>query len=103
MFKTITMAAALAATLLTTTPVTAKEDVCASLAELAGDVMELRQGGVPLSEMMKIAEGDELLRFLLLEAYNVPRFSTKEYKDLAIKDFSDMLALVCYNEMGELL
>lgn len=35
MFKTITMAAALAATLLTTTPVTAKEDVCAELAELA--------------------------------------------------------------------
>lgn len=103
MFKAITMAAALAVTLLTTTPVTAKEDVCASLAELAGDVMELRQDGVQLTEMMKIAEGNELLRFLFLEAYNVPRFGTKEYKDRAIKDFSDMLALVCYNEMGELL
>ena len=103
MLKTITLAAALAATLLTTTPVTAKEDVCISLAELASSVMELRQGGVPLSEMMKIAEGDELLRLLALDAYSEPRFSSKEHQDLSVTDFSDKWALACYNERGELL
>jgi hypothetical protein len=103
MIKTITMAAALAATLLTTTPVTAEEDVCAELAELARDLMEMRQDGFPLSELMKIAKGEELLRLLALDAYGVPRFSSKEYQDLAITDFSDKWALACYNEREELI
>jgi len=103
MIKTITMAAALAATLLTTTPVTAEEDVCVSLAELARDLMELRQDGVPLSDLMKIAKGEELLRLLALDAYRESRFSSKEYQDLAVTDFSDKWALACYNEREELI
>jgi hypothetical protein len=107
MIKTIAIAALAAATLATTTPVTAeeageaKEDVCAELAELARDVMELRQDGVPLSQLMKIAESEEILRLLALDAYRKSRFGSKEYRDLAVTDFSDKWALACYNEREE--
>ena len=105
MIKKLTLAVSLAATLLMTTTATLAEegeDVCTSVSRIAGMIMENRQEGVPLVDMMRIAEDNQMLRILTLEAYNTPRYNSQEHKDLAIEDFTNGVALACYEQMGEL-
>lgn len=84
------------------TPVVSQEDPCVVLSDLAEQIMENRQGGVPLSDMMRISGDNEMIRTMVLEAYNQPRFNTSSYQLEAIQDFSDSIALICYNAIGSL-
>lgn len=98
MIKTLTFVAAM----LVATPVVSQEDPCVVLSELAAQIMQNRQGGVPLSDMMRIAGDNEMVRAMVLEAYNQPRFNTSSYQLEAIQDFSDSIAFICYNAMSSL-
>jgi len=83
MLKTIAVTLALI-----TTPLTAEtEDPCPMLGELAASIMENRQVGTPISDMMAVAPDNDLVTSIVLQAYQEPRYSTEEYRQRAVDDF----------------
>jgi hypothetical protein len=72
-----------------------EQNVCESMGELAYMVMELRQEGVPMSQTMQISDSD-LVKAIIVEAYDYPRFSTQEYKEKAADDFRNEVEVECY-------
>ena len=72
-----------------------EQHVCESMGELAYMVMELRQEGVPMSQTMQISDS-ELVKAIIVEAYNYPRFNTQEYKEKAAEDFRNEVEVECY-------
>ena len=58
-------------------------------------VMELRQEGVPMSQVMQISDS-ELVKAIVVEAYDYPRFSSQEYKEKADNDFRNEVEVECY-------
>lgn len=97
----------LAAALLVTAAVPAKADLCANLSSLANTVIETKYRGVPLSAMMgkidEIIEGEtaqELMRELVMGAYELPNYSTKHYQVLQAQEFSNEWAVTCYRALA---
>ena len=93
-----TIKATMAAAALWVTPVFAQEDPCIILGELAATIMELRQGGANMGDVISLSD-NELARMLVIEAYDTPRFSTEGYKQQAIADFANGVMVVCYREL----
>ena len=82
-----------------TAPTAETEDRCEAIGELAGSIMTARQEGVPLSRMMGIANGNEGIIALVLQAYGQPRFSTNTVRMEAVADFHNQVELICYEQM----
>jgi len=90
--------ATLTALVVTATPLTAETDHCKQMGDMAAQIMEAREVGVPLSSMMDIAADNDLLKALILSAYQVPRFSTGDYRQEAITDFRNEVEVMCYGD-----
>lgn len=79
------------------------EDLCSAMEDLAKSIMERRQDGTSMSVMMKVTESigdinvEKLAKQMVITAYKINKFSTKEYKEDAIKKFSNSVALTCYS------
>ena len=87
------------------TPLFAQENtqsaICPIIGELAETVMRNRQNGVSLSEMMGVANNADgvlqpVIREMVLEAYDGPRYSVPDNQDEAVQDFRNDIELVCY-------
>lgn len=90
----------------------AANDICAKEAESARQTMTARQAGVPIEDMMGIADKVEnesckgqdegcktfakFLRTVVMLAYAKPRYSTAIYQQHAISDFANDIAEQCY-------
>lgn len=84
--------------IITSINVQAFEEKCTNISELARDVMISRQGGIPMSKMIELAEGDELIIYVVEEAYNnYSVMPSPEYKQEYISKFSDDFYKRCYN------
>lgn len=88
----------LALTLLAT-PLAAETEAhhCEQMGVIAAKIMESRQVGVPMSNMMKIVSDNDLLKTLTITAYQSPRFRTDAYRQKAITDFRNEVEVLCYN------
>ena len=74
----------------------AEEEVdCKAFSEMAGNVMEGRQVGVPMSKMMGVLGDTELGEELVISAYEVPKFSTPEYIQDTEQEFEDAWYMRC--------
>ena len=87
-------------------------DVCDSTATLARSIMQARQSGVDMPEMMAVADkqcngesgtnlkacaaAQRLQRTMIVAAYKTPMFSTREYRDREVSDFVNNWYLACY-------
>ena len=96
MLKTLAFVAALLPT-----PILA--DPCSELGRLAAGVMELRQNGTPVNELIELFSKPEvprgsriIMRQLILLAYDTPRFSTARIKSEAAADFANKFMIACY-------
>jgi len=82
--------------------VIAQEDVidktknCESISNLAKQVMINRQSNVAMSKMVNIFKKEDGLTFLVVMAYEQPRFSTVEYQTKAADDFANEIYMLCY-------
>lgn len=86
------------------TPVLADVETCTKFASLAERIMQVRQDGVPLSEVLNVGsdpEVKELIKSLALVAYKTPRYYGDEAKSEAITNFSDKALLQCLEELGD--
>jgi hypothetical protein len=78
---------------------------CEGFGQLAEELMIARQMGVPMSRVMEVAEagwGDEdvdLLRQMVVMAYEVPRYATDEYQRRAVADYRNEVELACYQAL----
>ena len=110
-FKSITLALALAASPAQAAPVdlpTAedKADPCSDMGELAETIMRLRQDGVALSSMLATLtkmdlESEDFLRDMTIEAFEETRWRTNESKHRAVQEFRERWELSCYKIAAE--
>lgn len=77
------------------------DEWCSAVAGLAETIMTKRQEGFSMTDMMRVtrdfeAMGD-LARSMIREAFEGPRYQTREYQDQVIREFTDNWAVACYN------
>lgn len=105
MIKIIAAAAVMALTITTASAATANEptitEKCNFLSNVGFAVMTARQNGKPLIESIEATEklfpGNNLAKRIVFDAYDTPVYSTELYKDRAIGEFADDVALKCFN------
>lgn len=86
---------AVALTTALTAPVHAEKASCEDIAGLAKSVMSARQNGVSLSKLIKITGKDNLMKTMVMLAYDETRFSTKKFQDRAVSKFENKWMLAC--------
>jgi hypothetical protein len=69
---------------------------CKGLGDLAEKVMELRQAGGALSDIMSNPELSSLTKRMAVDAYKTPRYSTEEVQRRAVTDFRADWEVACY-------
>jgi len=73
----------------------ADDHVCKVLGMVAGSIMENRQMGIPLSDMLEVTPMP-LLRQIVLLAYEKPRYYSDEVVREEIQDFRNEVEVACY-------
>lgn len=75
---------------------TKKEDVCATIGELADSIMKARQIGVPMSKAMTVAKDTDWLQEMVIKAYEQPAYQSDGMQKKAVSDFVNDYLVVCY-------
>jgi len=73
MLKALIVTATLIATPLTAE--TSANDPCKVIGDVSEGIMFLRQEGQSMSDVMQLADGNELLELIVIAAYEQPRYS----------------------------
>ena len=100
---------ALTALMLTATPLAALTQehtaICTALGGLAQQIMEARQMGIPLSQMIVAlppTEGEDTPQAMILRivvnAYDTPRYSTDTYQRIAAADYRNEIETMCFQQ-----
>ena len=76
-------------------------DNCYQLEELAGVIMEARQAGSTMGEMIKLADNHKLTEALVIDAFEVPLYETDEYKQREIDKYKNKVFKMCFQSIGE--
>lgn len=96
--KTVFAAAAIALT--ACAPVVADEEVstaewCGAMHGLAEEVMTSRQIGVPMPDVMAVADGLPAMERMTMVAYDMPRMSVEGNQNDMIADFANDVYREC--------
>ena len=90
---------------LTTQPVIADkltdeqvDRVCTSISNLARTVMTRRQQGAEMAELLRLADGNEVARGLVMDAYTHSRYQTESVRTRTIQEFGNSVHLMCLRE-----
>ena len=73
---------------------------CSTLSHISEMIMKSRQNGVDMERMMEhntklVNKGNPDISFIIIEAYEMPRFTTQRIKVQTIKDFKNKQYLAC--------
>jgi translation initiation factor 2B subunit (eIF-2B alpha/beta/delta family) len=106
--KTYLTTAIAAFALVFSQPAIAKEsdsEFCYNIEEIARSVMSARQSNVSMSKVMKIMaenfpDNMELMRSIVIQAYEKPAYSTAQYQKREIDEYANHWATVCYMAMS---
>lgn len=79
----------------------AEEINCESIEKLARSVMEARQSGVSLKEIIKAADGLEVGEIIAKSAFGVSKYETSRYREDAVEEFANKYYLACLNYNNE--
>lgn len=78
------------------------ETGCHELGEMSKSVMLARQAGVPISKVLDTAKRNspdpvvlQLLKAIIIEAYEKPRFDTEAIKERVISEFGNSVEVAC--------
>lgn len=73
-----------------------KDQLCAIEGSSAAVIMRTRQMGLPLAKSLEISGGTPgVSREMILEAYDEPRWSSKDRQDYAVTEFENKWLLAC--------
>jgi transketolase len=81
---------------------------CKASAEFAEKIMEVRQAGMPIVDIMDIIESNndkessfnEVAKNIIIDAYNEPRMFTDSLRKIIISEFSNKTYSSCVRELG---
>ncbi len=76
-------------------------EACTSVSELAEVVMEKRQGGARMSELVRIVQGNDLHVTIVTMAYDSPRYSTDRVQQREINDYTNEWFAACMRATEE--
>lgn len=79
-----------------TSAVHAEDANCPQLSQLAGMFMKGRQEGVTMARAMEIAGNNKVMQLMVEQAYSQSRYSTEEFKQRKIQEFSNEWFMTCY-------
>lgn len=74
------------------------DEICAEMHEAATLIMEMRQEGAPMPQMMQLSDSD-LARAIVQEAYEEPQYHSDGVKARSIQDFANKIAASCYKAL----
>lgn len=80
----------------------ANADTCDLVNKLAHSIMDARQRGVDMAEAMRLANESEiadLIKPIIIAAYEKPRYSVEENQRNAVTDFKNSVYLVCVKSL----
>lgn len=77
---------------------TEREELCQSVYELAESVMTGRQTGVSIIQAKKVSNGNQLMDFLIKDAYSQRLRHTEELQQTVIQEFANDHYLGCYDQ-----
>jgi hypothetical protein len=75
----------------------ADDHVCKVLGIVAGQIMDNRQAGIPLSDMLEVTDLP-ILKEIVLLAYESPRYYSDEVVREEIQDFRNDVEVECYRK-----
>lgn len=73
---------------------------CETVQELAFTIMKVRQSGVPMVKMYKVAKGEKAIEQMVIAAYDTPQFNTESIKQSTIQKFADNMFLQCVKQQS---
>lgn len=76
------------------------ERICVLESETAGDVMDLRQIGVPIGKTLSFSE-EPSYKVIVYAAYSMERYNTKQYQEASIREFSNVAFFHCLERHKE--
>ena len=76
------------------------ERICVLESETAGDVMGIRQLGVPIGKVLAISE-EQNYKATVYAAYSMERYNTEQYQQNSIREFSNAAFFHCLNRYKE--
>lgn len=76
-------------------------EVCDDLYELAFKVMNLRQNGTPVSELIALTGGNKIANAIVIAAYEETQYSTREYQIRANKEFANRVFIECFKSINK--
>lgn len=74
------------------------DEECLRLYSLSELIMKSRQNGVPMPDVVKIFDGIETMRALVIVAYDEPRYGTDEMQARTIQEFADSVYARCLKQ-----
>jgi hypothetical protein len=74
---------------------------CEDLYDVAKQVMENRQAGVPMPPMMRIAGDNELLRTIVQQAYEMSIYSSDTVRRRAVEGYAEVWYRECLKHTDE--
>ncbi|ADM26673.1 hypothetical protein PP589_gp21 [Pseudoalteromonas phage HS5] len=95
--KTLILATTLTVLSFTANAEVNKEEkaTCKDMSELAGRYMTLRQSGAPMADIYSTAGDSKIIELMIIKAYEVTRFNTKEFRDRQVIKFKNDWFLAC--------
>ena len=73
---------------------------CPLVGEIASKTLEAYTVGVPMSDMLEIADGDELLVKIIMDAYDEPRYSTPDVVASTNFEFRNKWEYDCFQTLS---
>jgi len=77
-------------------------EFCKMFGDLAGVIMEHRQAGTPMDEMIDWVDSHKILNNwgedIVIAAYGISRYSTEEYQQKEISEFRNTFYLACIKD-----
>jgi len=80
-----------------TMPVVAAEKektLCEHIESVARTIMQARQADLPLTKLMSVFS-QKLSRSMVMDAYDLPHYSTEKHKKRSINKFANRMFLMC--------
>ena len=80
------------------------DEFCDVVYDTSKTIMEVRQLGRPMGELIKKAKGnaaEDMLRSIIITAYDSPKYELKQLKEKSINDFSNTWYLECIKRMDK--
>jgi len=79
----------------------AQIELCTVIGEAAESIMTDRQNGISMSQMMRLADGFDIIQALIMSAFSVPRLYSLGDRRAAISGFREGAENTCFVYAGE--